>query len=140
MDFTNAVYDFHEKYNRPIDLTNDEILGYDNISTREDLISEETYETRVALDNLYNVLNDAEASDYDKNLFHAALLKELCDLVYVVIGTAVSNGYDFDGAFEAVHTSNMTKNGVVKENGKVTKGEEYIPPNLLEYVVDNEDE
>lgn len=52
----------------------------------------------------------------------------LCDLLYVVYGTAVSIGLNLDPFFEEVHRSNMTKtpNG----NGKAIKGPNYSPPDL----------
>lgn len=59
-----------------------------------------------------------------------ALLKEACDLVYVIVGTMVALGYDFDEAFRRVHYSNMSKMGedgkpVKREDGKVIKGPNY---------------
>jgi len=62
-------------------------------------------------------------------------LKELCDVVYVLKGTAVSFGLDFDKAYNLVHKSNMSKLPVVKcEHGKVLKGKNYKPPVLEECV------
>ena len=98
----NRVSEFHTKYGLPIDLTNNEILGVDDLTVLENLISES---------------------------LHAHVLKELCDLVYVVIGTAVSWQYDFTEAFNTVHASNMTKDGGIID-GKMTKGEAYIPADV----------
>lgn len=63
------------------------------------------------------------------------LLKEACDLVYVIVGTMVAIGYDFDEAFRRVHASNMSKLGddgkpVKREDGKVIKGPNYKLPDL----------
>ena len=59
------------------------------------------------------------------------LLKEMCDVVYVIKGMAVSFGMDFDEAFELVHKSNMSKLPLIKDaNGKVQKGLNYEPPVL----------
>ena len=59
------------------------------------------------------------------------LLKEMCDVVYVIKGMAVSFGMDFDKAFELVHKSNMSKLPLIKDaNGKVQKGLNYEPPIL----------
>jgi predicted HAD superfamily Cof-like phosphohydrolase len=59
------------------------------------------------------------------------LLKEMCDVVYVIKGMAVSFGMDFDEAFELVHKSNMSKLPLIKDaNGKVQKGLNYEPPIL----------
>ncbi len=69
----------------------------------------------------------------------ANLLKELCDLVYVTVGWAVTHGWDFDEAFRRVHASNMTKvspEGQIKKrsDGKVLKGDHYIAPDLKDLV------
>lgn len=57
--------------------------------------------------------------------------KELCDLVYVVVGTAIAMGIPFNECFAALQTSNMTKvvdgKVVFREDGKVLKGEGYVP-------------
>ena len=59
------------------------------------------------------------------------LLKEMCDVVYVIKGMAVSFGMDFDQAFDLVHKSNMSKLPLIKDaNGKVQKGLNYEPPVL----------
>ena len=63
------------------------------------------------------------------------MMKELCDVIYVVIGTFVAFGWDFDEAFNRVHESNMSKLGedgkpIVREDGKILKGLHYAPPFL----------
>lgn len=62
------------------------------------------------------------------------IAKELCDLIYVVIGTALAYGIDLDRAFCEVHRSNMTKfpNGRVirRADGKILKPETYEFPNM----------
>ena len=63
------------------------------------------------------------------------LLKEMCDVVYVIKGMAVSFGMDFDEAFTLVHKSNMSKLPLIKDaDGKVMKGLNYEPP-ILEGLV-----
>ena len=62
-------------------------------------------------------------------------LKEMCDVVYVLKGTAVSFGMDFDKAYNLVHKANMSKLPIVKcEHGKVLEGKNYKPPVLEECV------
>lgn len=59
--------------------------------------------------------------------------KELADAVYVLIGSAISLGIDFNEAFARVHKSNMDKLGTVvefDEGGKVLKPEGWQPPNM----------
>lgn len=67
------------------------------------------------------------------------VLKEVCDLVYVLVGLCVETGWDFDTAFERVHESNMSKldeDGlpVFRLDGKVLKGPWYKPPSLKDLV------
>ena len=63
------------------------------------------------------------------------VLKELCDLLYVVYGYGAVMGFDVDAAFALVHASNMTKLGVdgkptYRDDGKVMKPPQYTPPDL----------
>ena len=65
----------------------------------------------------------------------AAILKELCDLVYVCIGFADTFGWNFDVAFDRVHASNMSKLGgdgkpVYRDDGKILKSDLYKEPTL----------
>ena len=55
------------------------------------------------------------------------------DLLYVVLGTAVSHGIDIDPIFHEIHRSNMTKfiDGHRRSDGKWIKGPSYTPANLL---------
>lgn len=60
------------------------------------------------------------------------------DLVYVVVGTCVSMGIQFDRVFSEVHNSNMTKTAIPvkdassgeKYGTKTPKGPNYIPPDI----------
>ena len=65
----------------------------------------------------------------------AEIAKELADVVYVVVGTAVAYGIPFTRVFKAVHASNLTKSGI--EKGKITKGPNYVAPDL-EYLNGND--
>lgn len=63
------------------------------------------------------------------------LADAICDLVYVLVGTAVSYGIPFDKCFAEVHRSNMGKLGedgkpIVREDGKILKGPNFSPPDL----------
>ena len=67
------------------------------------------------------------------------MLKELCDLQYVLSGTVVALGWDkiFDPAFNRVHENNMSKfNGgkEVRKDGKTLKPEGYEKVNLQDLV------
>ena len=56
----------------------------------------------------------------------------LGDLLYVVLGTAVTCGIDIEPIFEEIHRSNMSKfiDGYRREDGKWIKGPSYSPANL----------
>ena len=116
---------FHRAFKQPVGLKypkpSSVIDGEKNL--RKKLIQEE-----------YKELMDAISNDKSDDV-----LKELCDLVYVCVGFAVTYGWDFDSAFNRVHTSNMSKldaegNPVYREDGKVIKSDCYQPPNLKRLV------
>ena len=77
------------------------------------------------------------AISYKQN--KAAILKELCDLVYVAVGFADTFGWNFDVAFNRVHASNMSKLGedgkpIYREDGKIMKSNMYKEPYLEDLV------
>jgi len=108
------------------------------IQLREQLLLEECNEVCQELNKMeMTVVQGKPPSKQD----WADLLKELCDLQYVLSGTIISfkelNDVDFDEAFELVHYSNMSKlddegSPAYREDGKVTKGPNYTPPDLTE--------
>ena len=63
-------------------------------------------------------------------------LKEMADLVYVIVGWCVTFGYDFDEVFKRVHENNMGRmyqpDGTIKYrgDGKVMKNKDYPAINL----------
>lgn len=60
----------------------------------------------------------------------------LCDLLYVVYGTAVSFGVDLEPFFDEVHRSNMTKvTSPRRSDGKVLKGAGWQPPRIRELLL-----
>lgn len=66
-------------------------------------------------------------------------LKELADLVFVCYQFAALKGWDLDEAMNRVFESNMSKLGpdgkpIRREDGKVLKGPNYIPPYLGDLV------
>lgn len=81
----------------------------------------------------------SEETDLSTPKQHQDILKEMCDMVYVIIGYALYRGWDFDTAFNRVHKSNMSKipeDGVIKrrEDGKILKPDTYKPANLEDLV------
>ncbi len=109
------------------------------------LITEEYKEVMHEMENLlrYTYPPDDVINSYRR------LLKELCDLRYVVEGCAVSLGLPFDAAYEEVHRSNMSKLDdqglpLLRGDGKVLKGphfrgadmEQFIPSIITQEVED----
>jgi predicted HAD superfamily Cof-like phosphohydrolase len=120
------VKEFHEK----MELAIDQPFSKELLELRMRLIFEEVQElAEVGLDLESNL--DQE----ERHVMLQDFLKEMCDVVYVIKGTAVSFGMDFDNAYEFVHKSNMSKFPFTKdEKGKVLKGKNYKPPILEECV------
>lgn len=62
-----------------------------------------------------------------------AIADACADVVYAVVGTAVTYGLPFDALLAEVHRSNMTKlipPVVINEDGKICKGPHYQPPGI----------
>jgi hypothetical protein len=70
--------------------------------------------------------------DEPKEIDDPSLLKEMCDVVYTILGYCLARGCDFDGAFRAVHAANMGKPKVT--SGKIPKGDGYVPPDMAPYL------
>lgn len=101
------------------------------------LIQEEYDEFFRALHN--EMFQDSLEGFVTPELIKENILKEMCDMVYVIIGYALYRGWDFDTAFNRVHKSNMSKipeDGVIKrrEDGKILKPDTYKPANLEDLV------
>ena len=81
-----------------------------------------------------------EAVEYIQNKrSREACLKELADLVYVAYQYAAAAGWDLDEALTRVHKSNLSKldddmRPIKREDGKVIKGPNYQPANLIDLV------
>ena len=116
------VREFHEK----MELAIDQPYSKELMDFRLKLLFEEIQE-------LASAALDIETSTHseERHVMMQDLLKEMCDVVYVIKGMAVSFGMDFDKAFKLVHKSNMSKLPLIKAaNGKVQKGLNYEPPVL----------
>ena len=120
------VRDFHRKFRQP-DLTVPGELPASVASLRKKLVSEEASELIDAI---------------DRGELHQQL-DALCDLLYVVYGTAIAMGMGdvIDEAFRRVHESNMAKalapsRQESKRDNKwdVVKPEGWTPPELRDLV------
>jgi hypothetical protein len=143
---TRALRQFHETYGHPtptepIDVTTTEAKKF--LRFRHSLSAEEFGEyTRSlfgkkgeeiltkAIQEIYNLI-PTEKMVIDK----VELLDSLADQTVINAGTAVGAGISLDKALMEVHASNMSKLGtdgkpILREDGKILKGENYFPPNL----------
>jgi predicted HAD superfamily Cof-like phosphohydrolase len=119
------LLEFHKTYNVAIN----QPLKEDLIGLREKLMIEELQEVE---DELWPNVED---DNWEKSIDKKKLTKELADLMYVVIGTAVTFGLPLEEVFTEVHKSNMSKLGddgkpIYREDGKVLKGPNYKEPEL----------
>lgn len=121
----NLIDDFTKAYDQPLDVSIDSSASL--LGMRHRLIKEEYNELTAVLSAAeYNVVSGRGISIADQE----AILKEACDLVYVLIGLCRTYGWDFDKAFAEVHRSNMSKLGedgkpIKRDDGKVLKGPNY---------------
>ena len=128
----DIVQEFHSKFKHPID----EQWTTTLLELRLKLIREESGEV---MEEFVDMLMDLERGKPVSTVQKTKLLKELCDLQYVLSGAAVALGLDIQTAFIRVHNSNMSKLGddgkpVYREDGKIIKGDNYRPPNLEDLV------
>lgn len=88
------------------------------------LFEEESCELLDSIEDYIGKENDVELED---------VLKELCDVVYVVHAITIALGLEdkFTAAFNLVHENNMQKiaNGTVNEYGKLVKSPDH--PSVL---------
>ena len=143
MDYIKMTDEFITAMEQPkgVDISEGEQGGV--LSMRLCLIREEAKEVEDAICLLAAKVFNAELFGIDMTeeikAAKAALLKELCDLQYVLSGFVVTFGLPFDEAFKRVHESNMSKLGpdgkpIYREDGKVLKGPNYKKPDLSDLV------
>lgn len=110
----------HQLYGHPVGTAS--FMDVDQLQFRMRLIDEERDELWKAIVNYHT----GEGGIYD-------IYKELGDLLYVILGFAVTFGIPLDVVFDRIHASNMSKLGrdgkpLYREDGKVLKGPDYCPP------------
>ena len=120
-----------------------ETIGLNDAWLGANLIAEEAAETisalgfRVKIEVARSVYSGdgihLERNNYDK-LAHADLenaIKELCDLIYVSIGRAVTMGIDLDPFWSEGQRANMAKaTGPKRDDGKQLKPDGWRPPDI----------
>lgn len=116
----DKVLEFHKAFNLAVNQAPSEGL----LRLRMKLIEEEYNEVRDELSR--------ESLDLERTT------AELADLMYVVLGTAISLGLPIVEVFDEIHRANMSKLGsdgkpIYREDGKVLKGPYYQPASLTKF-------
>jgi len=130
--------------NYPLDITcmntvfkvNRDITA-ENVALRMTLMREEFEETYKALEGaLHDIKNTGSIADET----YIEILDGLVDQTVINLGTADILNMDFDGAWDEILQSNLSKvdteTGRIeyREDGKVLKGANYKAPDLTEYI------
>lgn len=143
MDYIKMTDEFITAMGQDMNVGLDKYDDLDVLRLRMSLLREELREVEEEAGNIEDVIYqgviEGDVSKEDLKRVKAALLKELCDLQYVLSGFAVTFGLPLDEAFERVHESNMSKLGpdgkpIYREDGKVLKGPNYKKPDLSDLV------
>lgn len=143
MDYIKMTDEFITAMGQDKNVGLDKYDDLDVLRLRMSLLREELREVEEEAGNIEDVIYqgviEGDVSKEDLKRVKAALLKELCDLQYVLSGFAVTFGLPLDEAFERVHESNMSKLGpdgkpIYREDGKVLKGPNYKKPDLSDLV------
>ena len=115
-DWQSDVQRFHEKFGLN-SATKPQAIDYDRMCLRWELHREEFEETQQAL--------------IDGNLVELA--DGICDLIYVLLGTAIESGIDVSPVWNEVQRTNMNKEGgAMREDGKILKPEGWEPPRVYD--------
>jgi len=120
------VGEFHEKFDLVI---NDRPMDF----SREN----DDFEVMVLFD-LRHALHREEWEELEEAWMDEDLVRfadAICDLIYVLCGTAVSFGIPLDECFAEVQRSNMSKLGedgqpIKRKDGKILKGPNFSKPDL----------
>lgn len=143
MDYIKITDEFITAMGQDKNVELDKYDDLDVLRLRMSLLREELREVEEEAGNIEDVIYqgviEGEVSQEDLQRVKVALLKELCDLQYVLSGFVVTFGLPFDEAFKRVHESNMSKLGpdgkpIYREDGKVLKGPNYKKPDLSDLV------
>ena len=123
MTITDMLKDYHKTAGHDTDVDINNLTDFGLVRMRWLLIEEE-----------FEELDEVMEEELDSNVDD--VLKEMADLVYVIVGWCVTFGYDFDEVFKRVHENNMGRmyqpDGTIKyrDDGKVMKNKDYPAINL----------
>lgn len=114
--WVDYVLQFHKKFGHPIGEKGRRPSDVEEV-LRSSLLAEEVCEYLDAMGSEDRI----------------GILDALADIIFIAIGTAITYGFDIDEAMRRVFASNMSKLGpdglpIYREDGKVAKGENYVPP------------
>lgn len=151
MDMQVKLADFHKKFGFPLGQSirdsrcrnaDDRILDIQKYlsSEAEDVLDaaiesqkvsndERLYRLHLMMEELAEV---AEAMHRRES--ESALADGLTDLLYVVIGTMVTYGFDVQAMFDEVHQSNMSKHRSVGNERMRDKGPNYRRPDFVRVI------
>jgi predicted HAD superfamily Cof-like phosphohydrolase len=116
--------EFHEAFGEPAPAS-PTVPSHDLAAFRMRLIGEEFKEVKEEFSKLLARLRLGHGPNDDKTVeIMQSLVKEVCDLCYVVEGTLLA--YGVEDAYDEVHRSNMTKTPS-EGGGKAIKGAGYTP-------------
>lgn len=84
-------------------------------------------------------LDGSQCDNFNASINKVALLDALCDQIVTALGVGQMMGFDMLGALMEVNRSNWSKFDeqglpIIDEQGKITKGNAYTPPNLTSFV------
>ena len=114
LNLQRNLYQFHSKMGLTVK-GYPQIPDQSTVELRSKLISEEAKEVTTAM----------KEGSLDK------IARELVDLVYVTIGTAISYGINLAPIWDVIHESNMAKDPALKnEDGKVHKPKGWGEPDV----------
>lgn len=98
-------------------------------------IARQMLRAKLMQEEFKELMNEIEyCAESDAHLH--ALAKEMADLIYVVIGSALEYGIPLDEAWNEVQRSNMSKmdpetgKAIKRDDGKVLKGPNYSPADI----------
>ncbi len=125
-NWQDLVMEFHKTFKAPINRDINDCVSFPTelLELRSSLIMEEYNELMFEL--------------YQETIDENKTLKEICDLIYVLAGLAVTSGWDLDKAMQEVHRSNMSKltdSGEMlrRDDGKILKSNNYSPADMSNF-------
>lgn len=130
-EYLTAVAEFHAAADLPIEHSLIELRPVEWDAASDASTPQETLRKlrRKLITEEFGEYVEAEEADDMTEVADA-----LADMIYVIIGTALSYGIPIDAVFNEVHRSNMTKcvNGKVQRraDGKILKPDTFEPPNI----------